>query len=502
MTLDEVAGAAEAVTRFVIAADGIVPEDRLVPARALARRTAERLGLTREHTVVALAGPTGAGKSSLFNALARMELSTVGVRRPTTANAFACVWGTADAEGLLDWVGVAPQRRFRRESLLDAEDHAALRGLVLLDLPDLDSVATDHRAEVDRLLAMVDLVVWVTDPQKYADAVLHDRYLRGFRHNADVCVVVLNQADRLAPADADRCLADLRALLVADGLPEVPVLEASATGGRPGIGQLRAVIERAVATRRAAPSRLVGDVAEVAAGLADLIGPPAGPELIDVDQVALLADALAGAAGVPALGAAVDEQYRQQAARAFGRRWRRQRVDPVSAVRAAQPAAGQRAAIGAAVRAFAQPLAARLPAPWSGALTEAARSRLAEVPEALDRALARTEPGWRPPLWWQVLSALQGLAVLAALGGAGWLASTLIQGGNRAGPTALLVTGLAVALLVGGVSVPLINAGARAARQAAERRLLVAVRALTREYVVGPARAVLLRYAQARDALG
>ncbi len=501
MSLDEVSGAAEAVTRFVIAADGIVPEDRLVPARALARRAGERLGLERGHTVVALAGPTGAGKSSLFNALARIELSTVGVRRPTTADAFACVWGAADADGLLDWLGVAPQRRFSRESALDAEDQAALRGLVLLDLPDLDSVATGHQAEVDRLLGMVDLVVWVTDPQKYADAVLHDRYLRAFRHHADVSAVVLNQADRLSPADTERCLAHLRELLVADGLPDVPVLAVSATSTTPGSGELRSAIERAVASRLAAPSRLAGDTAQVAAGLADLLGPPAGPELIDLDQVALLADALGGAAGVPALGAAVAEEYRQQAARAFGRLWRRRR-DPLGAVRAAEPAAGQRAAIGAAVRAFTEPLAARLPAPWAAALTEAARSRLGELPEALDRAVARAEPGWRPPLWWQLLSAVQGLAVLVALGGAGWLGVALLQGSNRAGATALLVSGLAVALLVGGASVPLIRAGAKAARQTAERRLLVVVRELTREYVVGPARDVLVRYARARDALG
>ena len=32
--------------------------------------------------------------------------------------------------------------------------------------------------EVDRLVQLVDMLVWVVDPQKYADAAIHDRYLK------------------------------------------------------------------------------------------------------------------------------------------------------------------------------------------------------------------------------------------------------------------------------------------------------------------------------------
>ena len=111
---------AEGLTRFVIMADGVLPADRLGQPTALAKRAGDRLRLSGEHTVVALAGTTGSGKSSLFNALARMELSTVGVRRPTTAHAFACVWGPDGAVPLLDWLEVAPERRFSRESVWTA----------------------------------------------------------------------------------------------------------------------------------------------------------------------------------------------------------------------------------------------------------------------------------------------------------------------------------------------------------------------------------------------
>ena len=72
-----------------------------------------------------------------------------------------------------------------------------LSGLVLLDLPDHDSTEVSHRAEVDRLVRLVDAFVWVLDPQKYADAVLHDEYLRPLAAHRDVMVVALNQSDRL-----------------------------------------------------------------------------------------------------------------------------------------------------------------------------------------------------------------------------------------------------------------------------------------------------------------
>ena len=48
--------------------------------------------------MVALGGPTGAGKSSLFNALAGEDLTAVGRRRPTTSTAAAAVW-SEDGDG-------------------------------------------------------------------------------------------------------------------------------------------------------------------------------------------------------------------------------------------------------------------------------------------------------------------------------------------------------------------------------------------------------------------
>ncbi len=143
----DVAAKAKALeTALEVGGDRLDPAAREGALAAIAR-TAERLRLGGEHTVVARVGATGSGKSSLFNALSGMEMADVGARRPLTAEPMACVWGDDDARPLLDWLGVPPGRRVRRESVLDADREAPLHGLVLLDLPDHDSTAVAHRLE-------------------------------------------------------------------------------------------------------------------------------------------------------------------------------------------------------------------------------------------------------------------------------------------------------------------------------------------------------------------
>src|SRR3546814_11255310 len=81
--------------------DGLVDDGQEIVDRA-----SSRLKLSAEHTVIAIAGATGSGKSSTFNALTGIELSAVGVRRPTTSWASACVWGREGADALLEWLGI------------------------------------------------------------------------------------------------------------------------------------------------------------------------------------------------------------------------------------------------------------------------------------------------------------------------------------------------------------------------------------------------------------
>lgn len=558
---DQLVARLQALSGFLYRVEGHLPPERLADAQTLLERAGTRLSLSRNHTVVALAGSTGSGKSSLFNALAKFDMSPVGVRRPTTGAAYACVWGPpSEATELLDWIGVPPRHRFVRESALDGEDEAALRGLVLLDLPDFDSVEHAHKLEVDRLLGLVDLVVWVTDPQKYADRVVHESYLRQFRRHADVTVVVLNHADRLPPAEVPRVGADLRRLLEADGLPNVPVLATSALH-QAGIATLRSTLEEAVARRQAMLRRLAGDLEAVVEPLTELVAAEPTGQGVDQTRVRRLNEALASFAGVPAIVEATEQAYRQQAGKATDwplvRGWRRLRPDPLRRLNlpggtdadqgeqgapspgarpglggattgpglaarrgplgtASMPAptAAHRSAIGLAVRAVADQVGAGLPTPWPAAMTAAARSRMADLPDALDKAVARVDLGLdRRPLWWRLIGLAQWLVVLAAVVGLGWLVigyAVRALGlppldypmvGGLPLPTLLLLGGLLLGLVVGLAVRPVVDWAARRARSRAEAQLRNAIEDVGREYVITPVHSVLEAYRRAREAL-
>jgi GTP-binding protein EngB required for normal cell division len=227
-------------------------------AEALLRRSGERMRMSASHTVVALTGGTGSGKSSLFNALAGANFSPPGVMRPTTKHLHACVWGMEGAAPLLDWLGVQRRHRYARASALD-DGEASLTGLLLLDLPDHDSVVSGSAAMVDRLVKLADMLVWVLDPLKYADASVHRRYLMPLAGHAAVTTVVLNQSDTLTPQQVSDCETDLRRLLDAEGLTETPVLMTSARTGA-GLDDLRRALARTVAIRRAASDRITADI--------------------------------------------------------------------------------------------------------------------------------------------------------------------------------------------------------------------------------------------------
>ena len=527
----------EALAKFLRLVDPYLPDADLVAAHTLVERAGTRLALSRDHTVVALAGSTGSGKSSLFNALARLKLSPVGVRRPTTGAAHACVWGPLEpANQLLDWVGVLPRQRFIRESALDGDDEVALRGLVLLDLPDFDSIERSHRLEVDRLLGLVDQVVWVVDPQKYGDRILHQAYLSQFRAHAGVTIVVLNQADRLSTNDTEVVLGDLRRLLEEDGLAGAPVLATSAK--QPGmLAELRETLEKTVADRQAALRRLAGDLESVSEPLTVMIGPPAAEDEVDRATVRQLSDALAASAGVGAVADAAAGSYRHRAAAATGwplvRGLRRLRPDPLRRLHLTaakptdavstdivprtslpEPDAAQKSAVGLSVRAVAARAAAPLPEMWAPALTNAARSRVDDLPDALDRAIGKTDLGGdRTPFWWRGVSILQWLLIAAAVGGLGWLiVGYLVKAlslpdldypriGSVPLPSMLLLGGLVAGLLVWLVLKPVVDWGAKRARRRAEQRLRASVTEVAREHVVAPVREVLNAYAQAREAL-
>lgn len=245
-------------------------------AEAVLRRAGERLRLSANHTVVALAGGTGSGKSTLFNALSGATFSPPGVTRPMTRHVHACVWGMQGAAPLLDWLGVQRRHRYARASVLDSGE-AGLDGLILLDLPDHDSVVTASMAAVDRLAKLADMVIWVLDPQKYADAAVHNRYLIPLAGHAAVFTVVLNQVDNLSAQQARDCEEDLRRLLDAEGLADAPILGVSARTGA-GLGELRALLMDTVARGRTVTDRIGADIDAMIGGFAAYDGPQVAPD--------------------------------------------------------------------------------------------------------------------------------------------------------------------------------------------------------------------------------
>ncbi|TMC61756.1 MAG: hypothetical protein E6J17_07965, partial [Chloroflexi bacterium] len=163
--------------------------------------------------VVLLVGPTGAGKSSLFNALIGRRASPTGVLRPTTRELIALA--RPDAGDALTRDG-GPLWGIEQERLRLVLDDAAPEGIVLIDAPDVDSVEHQNRALTDRLVEAADLAVFVTTATRYADRVPWE-VLGRVRDRGLPLVVVVN---RMPPDANDRVvvLDDLRRLLSDAGI--------------------------------------------------------------------------------------------------------------------------------------------------------------------------------------------------------------------------------------------------------------------------------------------
>jgi GTP-binding protein EngB required for normal cell division len=514
--------------------EGRVDTDALAEARRVVDQADRRLAMSGSATVVALAGATGSGKSSIFNALSGTTLATVGVRRPTTAHAMACSWGDESAENLLDWLQIPRRHALHTDPALDA----ALDGLVLLDLPDHDSTELDHRLEVDRLVQLVDMLIWVVDPQKYADAAIHDRYLKPLAQHADVMMIILNQVDKLTAGQREQCLSDLRRLLESEGLGKVPIMPVSALTGE-GVEALRETLAKQVAEKQAAARRLAADVSVAAARLSAASGTskvtPVARSSMDrlTQQVAI-------AAGVPVVTEAVGKAWRLRGGLATG--WpvlawiakfkpdplrrlhldrlgvgrRHREIDPSGVGRTSLPETSgvQKARVDTAVRTLADEAAAGLTRGWADEIRRAARSSEDALPDRVDRAVATTDLDLaQHRRWWQVVRVLQWLLVATVLVGLGWLGLSFLLAylqlpplpkvtwWGLPAPTVLTVGGVLAGLLLAGLARIFVEVGARRRTAKARQSLRAAIARVTGELVIAPVKAEQERYEKARLAL-
>ncbi len=437
-----------------------VPTDDAAQVRADATA---RLGFPADTFVIALVGGTGVGKSSLLNGIAGSDVSPASVRRPTTAQPIAWIPEGPDAalRPLLDWLGVdsggVPPAG-------EPGTRSGTRGrIAILDLPDLDSIELEHRRRVDAVLPRVDAVIWVTDPEKYHDALLHDEILKRWLPRLGRQLVVVNKADRLSAEDGERLRSDLERDVIrlaagagrANDRPRVVLASAldgaaadggaadAAPGARSaGLAAVRAWLDEGVEAKQVVRARLIATIRDTIAGLARVAGvEPTGAVAPILGAGARrtaatgASDALLGVVDLPALRrqaiGATRARARARGAGPLGGltsrlfRWsgRQARVADPGAYLARWRDRGSAGPAAGAVRAvLAEPL--RVAAPGTRRLLAESTS-VAQLERglgtAVDRAIA-ADPG-EPPTsaWWTVIGIAQTIATGAFVLSAIWV---------------------------------------------------------------------------------
>ncbi|MBF1666147.1 MAG: 50S ribosome-binding GTPase, partial [Rothia sp.] len=493
--------------------EGRVPETVLLDAAETLERLSQRRELSTEHTVIGFFGATGSGKSTLFNAIAGQNIALSAPTRPTTSTVQAAIWEAEGSEELLDWLGI-DKRVYPQTQALAAEGEATegnetggnnkagggvaapnavtepapglfnrirravggrgemrtrTGGLILLDMPDFDSVTTTNRDLAARMMRYVDVLVWVVDPQKYADAVIHRDFMVPLAASGAQALCVLNQADKLAPAEVPAVLASLTRLLQAEGteahLLAAPIAVSARTGE--GVDVLRDLLAQVAAAKSLSLQRTDAQLHATASQLRTYAGGEgtvlAGAYALEAEQK--LVKACYTSSQAEQVLQAATASYRRAAGQHTGwilTRWMsRLKADPLRRLHLGQQeetkstskaeksagmlgsdsenapelvasslpplSAAQKAGMANAVRQYSKQMAARIDEPWKRSMKEAALSREAELPELLERDMVRIDYGLgRTRAPWVIFNALQWIALLSALVGVGWL--TLISG--------------------------------------------------------------------------
>ena len=263
---DQLVGILDKADNALARCSTVLAEEETAPVATSVANARMRLSYPDDLIVVALAGGTGSGKSSLFNAITGDEHADVGGIRPTTGEPLAAssVDRYRSVEGYLDAIGI--ERRIEADMP---------NWLCLVDLPDTDSVEVDHRLRAEELLSLLDVVVWVVDPEKYRDAALHHNYLDPLSDYSEQFVFVLNQVDRLAVEDLDVVGADFAAALHDDGIDQATIVLTSvapSSGPPRGVDDLLAALSRAAGEQGGVYRKLLVDLDAGANRLLELTG--------------------------------------------------------------------------------------------------------------------------------------------------------------------------------------------------------------------------------------
>jgi hypothetical protein len=198
-------------------------EERVAIEHAVERTRVQLLDSPEPILTVVLAGGTGAGKSTLINALAQTAIAVVSHLRPTTTR--PCIYHHREVD-----VGSLPAE-LTAAAVLVPHDRTSLRSKVIVDTPDLDSFATHHRAATRTLLKAAGLVLYVFSPQNYRDERTWSVLREEKRFSA--CAAVLNKVDLVTPDELKAITNDLRDGFARLDLPDIRLFRTSAIAWSP-----------------------------------------------------------------------------------------------------------------------------------------------------------------------------------------------------------------------------------------------------------------------------
>lgn len=449
-------------------------------ATKILERAAQRRQLSAGHTVIGLFGATGSGKSSLFNSLTGEDIARTGVVRPTTRSAVAAIWEPENSSELLDWLQVSERHTIADPLAGTAQSRKAAhsRGLILLDLPDMDSTAHEHHEIASKLVGQVDFLIWVLDPQKYADASIHHGYLASLSGQSSNLMIVLNQIDMVAPSDRSAVLDSLQELLKIEGLETAPLVLASARTGE-GIEKVRNEIVTVMRRHELSIQRVRNDIDSLAVSWNTELpsGEAKAPSKAEQQE---LEHAIGQAHGTERIAEAAATSYRLRAARSTGwplTTWlTRLRNDPLKRMnlgRNEKPvelsltsrpvlSVAESAQVEQAVNRYTTTAVKAIPHSWGQALQDQLQHAPQSMEGPIDQAIASTKLGVeKQSWWWPMVKFLQWLSLLAALGGALWLGGLALAGFLQfslpeppriegiAYPTLLLVIGVLIGVILG-----------------------------------------------------
>jgi hypothetical protein len=271
--MTDVVSVVEGLDLVVSLAEGHLHPDDLASVRRAARTAHNRVGHLGGTLVMALLGGTGAGKSSLLNALAGERVASTSAVRPHTTEPLAWVP-----------VGAEPSLATLLESLAVTRitTQTSFPGVAVIDMTDVDSLVAGHRRRVEELLPAVDVAVWVLDPLKYADTLLHEEFIAPSADASDRLIFVLNQVDLIAPDERAMIRDHLVDLLIADRIRRPKVFEVAADppgGERMGIDALVNHIRGRLDEKRVHLGRVIEDARRTARAVAGAAGIGGGGSL-------------------------------------------------------------------------------------------------------------------------------------------------------------------------------------------------------------------------------